>query len=587
MATKIQVPLKPKNKLSEQFLAKISQENQIASLKFFVVLTGIMILSAAAYVSLAVFWGKFSRAEVFFAECVREMLNADAIVTPLYHGTPFFDKPILSYWTIALSYKLFGTSHFTARIPSIVAALSCIFACGIGAKHLFGPRSGSLAAAALSSSFMFLYFANLCMADMTLVLLDTLSLSLLYLAVQNSRLRNSCFWLAALSVGLAFLTKGPVGIVLPTASFATYLTMTKQWPVLRFWQHVVPGTLIALLAASPWFLSAYKENGAGALSYFFIRENLERFAGSTYDTHKPLWFMLVSLFTGFLPWSIFLPFAAKKSWTAWRNDISSKASQNQLFLWLWIAVVIGFFSFSRGKIDYYALPAYPAAAMLVGNYLSEAIDQKERVPGIFAWFLAVALLGLGVSASFALPMVLGNSDVWRWVLLPSVLTSGGLMMLACIIKHDLRKAYKLVFVSTCLAAIAFALQVYPWISSKQAVLAYIPSIRSAAPETRIGVYSTLQNWIDEITFQTDREPLNIKNPSMAALFLESGAPVLLLMPADEFKKLPLKAQNKSRILDSREFIQKSVNPINLLSRAGKLDKTSQLLLLINRPASID
>ncbi|MBY0356806.1 MAG: glycosyltransferase family 39 protein [Candidatus Obscuribacterales bacterium] len=523
-------------------------------LKFAIVLSGILIVAAAAYLSLALMWNKFSRAEVFFAECVREMLQADALVTPLYHGVPFFDKPIFSYWTIALSYKLFGISHFSARIPSIIAALGSLFITGWAGKRLFGPRAGSLSAAILASSFMFLSFANLCMSDMTLVLFDCISLSLLYAACHYPANRNIFFWLASLSLGLAFLTKGPVGIVLPGISFAAYLTLTRQWHTVKFFSHALVGIAIIAVAASPWFIAAYKENGAGALSYFFIRENLQRFAGSTYDTHKPIWFMFLSLASGFLPWSVFLPGALKKSWSNWRADFSNQDSRKQLYLWLWIGTVTLFFSFSRGKIDYYELPVYPAAAILVGNYLSELIDQQKKTASAFAWFFSGIFVLAGLGAFTALPAL---------NFIPYILLFSGLLMGLLTYRNMLRKTYKLVFISICLTAIAFAYQIYPLIARQQAVLFYTPII-AQAKEMRIGVHSSLQNWIDEITFQTDKEPLNIKNSAMAALFLKAQAPCLLLIPQNEFLKLPQSVKEQSRIIADRPFLSGSLNPLRLL-----------------------
>lgn len=579
MSTKI-TP-ESKLKLSGELLKLAYKKHVDERSKFIVVLVGILFVSLLTYLSLSAMWGKFSRAEVFFAECVREMLKADTLVTPLYHGTPFFDKPIFSYWTIVASYQLFGISHFTSRIPSVLAAIATVGACGWGTRKLFGGKAGTLAAAILASSFMFLSFSNLCMSDMTLVLFDTLSLGLIYAASCCARLRTPLFWLAALSMGLAFLTKGPVGIVLPGISVVAYLTLTRQWRIVDIRNHVLPGIAILALAASPWFTAAWRENGAGALSYFFIHENLQRFSGSTYDTHKPIWFMVLSLLSGFLPWSLFLPLALKKSWHLWQENFHSPDSQKHLFLWLWIATVIGFFSLSRGKIDYYALPVYPACAILVGTYLSDAIEKKERWPLICAWIFAGIFTIAGVGAFFACLSLNKTPDYLSWIFVPTALFLGGICISYFAAQGDLRKVYKQTFVSICLTAMAFAFQIYPWIASQQAVLAYIPQIRSASEETRIGVHHELKNWIDEITFQTDKEPLAITSEKMSSLFLQTGGDALLLIPAKEYARLPLSVRESSRVIASRPFIKKSLNPLHLIGGIHKPESTIELLLVAN------
>src|SRR3990167_6238690 len=104
------------------------ETGSVLSLNFLVSLLLILCLAASLYVVLAANWLKFSRAEVFFAECAREMLAKSNFVTPLYHGQPFFDKPILMYWLILSTFKTLGVSHLVARLPSILAALGTITA---------------------------------------------------------------------------------------------------------------------------------------------------------------------------------------------------------------------------------------------------------------------------------------------------------------------------------------------------------------------------------------------------------------------------------------------------------------------------
>lgn len=561
-------------KLSSSYLKVGPDDNA----KFGIVLAGILLLSALSYLSLAYSWPKFSRAEVFFAECVREMFLADNLVTPLYHGTPFFDKPILSYWSIAASYIAFGISHFAARVPSIIAALITVFITGIAGKHLFGPRAGSLSAAVLASSVMFISFANLCMSDMTLVMFDTVSLSLLYLSLENEKRRSILLYLAAMSIGLAFLTKGPVGIALPGLAFVIYLSLTKQWKKIHPIRHILPCAGIVLLAAVPWFMAAYRQNGAGALNYFFVHENLERFAGSTYDTHRPIWFMIVSLFGGMLPWSIFLPFSFKESFTSMKKGLQNLTAQKHFYLWLWIAVTIGFFSLSRGKIDYYALPAYPAAAILIGSYLSNGCELKAKTTKVFAWIIAAGMTIAGIAIGIMCAQAFPQQSPLYWLGLPAVLTGCGALMVKLCLKDQIRPAFKMLFVCVCLSSIAVAVQIYPWITSKQAVLKYIPYMKRLPETARVGVYTNLQNWIDEITFQTDLEPMKIESVKMAEQFLKSKSESVLLIQEDEFKQMSPESQASCRVIASKPFIPRSLNPVYFINKGKKLGEKNLLLV---------
>src|SRR5262249_18625568 len=172
--------------------------------------------------------------------------------------------------------------------------------------------------------------------------------------------RTLLWWLASVSMGLAFLIKGPVGLVLPGLSFLLYMGITRQLSLIKP-LHVLAGAATAAIVASPWFLAAYHANGAGSMQYFFVHENLERFGGQTYDSHRPIWFMFTAFLSGFAPWSVLLPLVLIGSVRKWKEGLVWPEARRELYLWLWIAVVTLFFSLSRGKIDYYELPTYPAA----------------------------------------------------------------------------------------------------------------------------------------------------------------------------------------------------------------------------------
>ena len=568
----------------------VEQDNQDAG-RFVLVLAGILICSAVAYFSLALNWPKFSRAEVFFAECVREMFQADNLVTPLYHGAPFFDKPILAYWFIAASYQIAGISHFSARVPSVLMGLGTIALTAFAGRRLFGAGSGILSAAILSSSLMFVSFACLCMSDMSLVFFDTASLSLLFLSLASDKRRSILLYLGSLSMGMAFLTKGPVGIVLPALSFAIFLSYSKQWHKIHWLRHVLPCTLILLGAGVPWFMAAFRQNGAGALSYFFIHENLQRFAGSTYDTHRPLWFMVQSLVVGMLPWSCLLPFAfvnlvrirrtQKGLSEPTQPEATGSILYNHVYLWLWIVVVIGFFSLSRGKIDYYALPAYPAVAILTGNYLSAACRQKSRIASYSAGLISFLMFAGGLFLAFALPGVFAREGIGGWPIMPGIVLGSACLMFYFCLKRRFSGTFIMLSITISLLALAFSCQIYPWITSKQAVLKFIPYIRTLALDGRVGVHINLQNWIDEITFQTDREPMRIDKPRMAERFLQSSCPCLLLIEENDYGELSLQVRQNCHILAASAFIPRSLNPIYFIHKGQKLADNTTLLLVAN------
>lgn len=638
--------------------------------KFSLSLAFIAVMCAVLYALLSAFWPKFSRAEVFFAECAREMIATSNLVTPLYHGQAFFDKPILVYWFIIGCFKSFGTTHFAARIPSIIASVSTVLVTGYACRAVFGSRAALIAAMALGTSFMYLSFSALCMSDSMLVLVDTLTLILLYAGFRSGEksespshgalpggkpTRTTLWFLAAASMGFGFLTKGPVAVVLPAVFFLAFLFAEKQLKLVKF-KHVLLGAIALCVIAAPWFYLAYQANGIDAITYFFIKENVQRFAGSTYDTHRPIWFMVVSLLGGFLPWSIFLP---PILWVCVKNFVSARKRPSMLqaekiandrfngekggdrvltqsdalnavsdeneekrvrslhvYLWLWIAVSIGFFSVSRGKIDYYALPAFPACALLTGYFLDKWIGENNRFTRAAAFALNVALIvvGFGITALlYEMPYAPAIPPVAVGAL-PVVL---GLFGLSQVFKAKQFASFATIFSGIALTGSVFAVFAMPVLIRMSPALQYADTIRASdngadktaelkklvqqkrglADPTRnlagaagasqpvtdaqsltIGMYTGVEHWIDEVTFRTEREPVKLSNAEELSAFLSNPGTHWLMIKNVDFDALPAHTRDSLEIVARQGFIPKSLNPGYILKHRGDLTGGNELIL---------
>src|SRR5690348_1638653 len=73
-----------------------------------------------------------------YAWIARDMAESGDWITPRLYGKPWFEKPPLFYWGAALSFKLFGVSETTARLPSALCALFATLALAWLARRLYG-----------------------------------------------------------------------------------------------------------------------------------------------------------------------------------------------------------------------------------------------------------------------------------------------------------------------------------------------------------------------------------------------------------------------------------------------------------------
>lgn len=343
------------------------------------------------------------RAEIYFVDGARGMVERGAWLVPHYRGEPFFDKPPLTYWLIALSFEALGFSLQAARLPLALAALLALWATARLGGRLFDRETGQLGALLLATTPAFLSFGRMAMSDMLLTLASTLAFAGgCALAARDEALRSRSVWLGlALALGLGFLAKGPVAVLLPGLGLAWL-----AWRARARWRAVPPRhvalALLALAAVTlPWFALVQRRLGWGPLEHFFLRENLERFAGETYDSDRsPLYYLGVYLAEG-LPWSLFAIPALLRLRSEARAGRPG-ASEAVLLLG-WVALMLVPLGLSRGKIDYYLLPAYPALSLLLAWHLRGAWGRRERAWARTALGLAAAGLAVAPLASARLP----------------------------------------------------------------------------------------------------------------------------------------------------------------------------------------
>jgi 4-amino-4-deoxy-L-arabinose transferase-like glycosyltransferase len=333
------------------------------------------------------------RAEIYFLDGARSMVERGDYLVPHYRGQPFFDKPALTYWLMAGSFRLFGATVEAARLVSVVASLLAVLASFWLGRLLFDSRTGLAGAGMLATTVAFISFGRVAMSDMLLTLWTTLAMALAVAAYRPGPPRWIVPALGAV-LGLGFLTKGPVALLLPGLGILLLLWRHRRVGVPASGRQILWAAALFLLLGLGWFAALYARLGAGPLAYFFLRENLERFAGTTYDSGREPWYYLTSYLAEGLPWSLFLPVALS---CYLRDDpVEPPGSRSSRWLAASLGLMLLPLSVSRGKIDYYLLPLYPAASLIVAHYFTTVPwGRFERV-----WArLALAAVAAGLAAA--------------------------------------------------------------------------------------------------------------------------------------------------------------------------------------------
>jgi 4-amino-4-deoxy-L-arabinose transferase-like glycosyltransferase len=298
-------------------------------------------------------------------DAARGMVDSGDWVVPRYEGQPFFDKPVLAYWLMAAAMKGLGTTPGAARLVAVLASIGVVLATAWLGTLLFDRRSALAGGLVLATTLAFLSFVRMAMSDAPLALWTTLAVSLAVLAYRPKAPAWTVPLLGAI-LGLGFATKGPIALLVPGIAILLVLWENRSRPAPCGAVPLALGTAGFLVLGLGWFALVRNRLGDEPLVHFFLRENLERFAGDAFDVGRPLWFYPPAYLAEGLPWSPFLPIAL---WRLLRPRDGDEASGAR-FLALWAALALVLLSLSRGKMDYYLLPLYPALSLLIGRYLA-------------------------------------------------------------------------------------------------------------------------------------------------------------------------------------------------------------------------
>ncbi len=333
-----------------------------------------------------------------YAQIAREMYESGNWITTTLAGVHWFEKPALTYWLSALGYTFFGVSEFSARFFIAIFSSLGIFLLLFFGQRVASIRFGYLSATVLVTSGIWIGFSRAATFDLPLSVAMEIALLAFYLWFQTNK---TSYWLwSCFGMGLAMLGKGLIGIVLPGAIIGLFLLFTGT--LLAFLKRpklILLGALILLLTTATWYVPVIAKHGQEFVQEFFIQHHFQRFLTNKFKHPQPFYFFSFVALLGCLPWTTFFLSQIIGSWKNWRELLPPVTQKLNLFLWLWVLVIVGFFSISSSKLTGYILPVFPAIALLIGLQLEKWWTHKPRT--IWRWQLLVILMLFAVGAVWA------------------------------------------------------------------------------------------------------------------------------------------------------------------------------------------
>ena len=494
--------------------------------------------------------------ENYYVESTRNMVESGDYLTPVHHEAKRFAKPILYYWLMSASYKIFGVNLVSARLTSALFGGLAIGLLYLVSSRLFEGRTALYSVLILPATFLYFQISRWATTDIVMnffVLLAIYYFVRLYQSDFKEKINAYLFYLA---MALGFMTKGPPAVIIPgmvAVFFLIAIRRQESWSQMR----IGPGLVILLLVILPWFTTMYLLHGDEFKDHIVGAEIANRLV---HDTSFSLYFFGV-LFRYHLPWVLFFLVAFLHQFGIYGHSLSpvsgvsenfrqlpgsikarvkllfARENESVLLCYIWILVCLVLFTLVRTEHSRYMLPASSAVAILVAKFFADMEKGKADWSGykVTAILTGIVLLVVAILSGGALYFVnLIYSVPIHFFILPALFLVAGVGVFRFRKKQQYGKqvfaiSFALVFTFSFLSGdILPHLSRYPMKLFSEKILA-----DNFSGST--GVYR-LGNQRAKLGVLTGRKVFGFSHPGQIQKFIDTDDQVLIVMRETDLQK---------------------------------------------------
>lgn len=481
--------------------------------------------------------------EAFYAEASREMVASGDWITPHYNYEPRFQKPILYYWLTSATYFVTGASEMGARLWAALAGVGLVLVTAAAGRRWYDETTGLLAGAIVATNFGYFSIGRMALPDLPLTFCITLAIwAALVSTLERERNPRKFVILAALGLGLGFLVKGPVGVIIPLIVILPVLMIERRSIGLNP-EDIVLGFIVFIAVAMPWYLLMWMRHGNEYLKGFFVGDNFERFATDRFNDPRPWWFYLPVVAGGLLPWT---PLAL-----VWLGPLTQfirgrrAVGTIDLRLLLWALLPLAFYSISVGKQPRYVLPVLPPLALLLASSIVERTQEwrghdgvrsmpRRAMPVILGSLVSgVFFVTLGVLLYRAHPLLINVQSIYTTISSYAIAIMGALVMVTALSKNW-RSAPIVIAIA---AAVTLPAVQYGALSSGGDDT--VRQMAKLVQEHRTGneEVGTMGVFVRNLVFYTGVKTTDLITDDQVRDFLSQSGRALMVVPADAMDRL--------------------------------------------------
>jgi 4-amino-4-deoxy-L-arabinose transferase-like glycosyltransferase len=329
------------------------------------------------------------------------------------------------------------------------------------------------------------------------------------------------------------------------------------------------GVVIVAIIVLPWYAAIYERHGWGYIESFILRDNISRFTEPVWGPRRSIFFYLPVFAGDLFPWSVFLVAAlwpgVKKIAAKFRR-IQTDESQNEdastqrieLLPVIWLMVIVAFFSVSRNKEDLYILPAYPAAAAVVGALLARLDFHRKTINATTCLLGSItAIAGAAVLYAFnseAMPYRIAGATA-----IGATLLAGGLIVVTLVVMKKQFAALAASLLAVIVGNYFFVVAALPDFERYKPVRPFCEVIAGQASEDALIGYFRLAS--PSMTFYLRRQIFEYYEEDELRRALSSGREVYCLMTQADYQQMKDTLPAPTYVLAVRPLFQVKLKTI--------------------------
>ncbi len=336
-----------------------------------------------------------------------QMLRTGDWINPqLHHEQPHMTKPPLTYWLIASGVSLLGRNELATRLPGAIS-LAVLAGCAAAMARRVAKGNVGASAVMMATSALPFFASNIVTTDTLLAAMEGVAMTGFVLAwrrldspqphsphgeVTTGAFHRGWLWLMWVGFGLAFLTKGPPGL-LPLMAVIAVVAWHDRWRGL-FQLFFTPGLLVGLAIGLWWFAVILIRN-PDMMNYFLRHEVVGRVMTDEHG-RNPEWYMafmyIPILIGGLLPWAVeWWPNPQRPPYAGGIRSAFGSPELRLLILWVLLPLIV--FMLARSRLPLYVVPLMLPLVLLTARRVpADWIRWRQTQAAIL--IVVVGLLGV-------------------------------------------------------------------------------------------------------------------------------------------------------------------------------------------------